>query len=90
MITRKKTTLFVLSTLTFSGLVLAQEESSGDAEVFMQSDGQEEFIEYRLEDGMNGPAKGLNGDDADDGFYVDYSPVQKMNTNELNSEFDKS
>lgn len=47
----------------------------------MQSDGQEEFIEYRLEDGMNGPAKGLNGDDADDGFYVDYSPVQKINTN---------
>ena len=81
MITRKKiTTAFLLSSGYYSLLVLAQDfsESSGDNDdFFMQADGQEEFIEYRLENDV--AQRELNGgDDASDDFYIDYSPVKKI------------
>merc|ERR1712048_232838 len=73
MITRKKiTTAFLLSSGYYSLLVLAQEnsESSGDDDFFMQADGQEEFIEYRLENDV--AQRELEGGDASDDFYIDY------------------
>ena len=69
MITRKK--VFVFSALSSFGLVLAQEEvSSGDdGEIFMQTNGQEEFIEYRDDDAQ----RELGGNS----FYIDYSTGTK-------------